>query len=569
MKKPKSIIPEFMIKNPDDIFMFLMPLRLKLDYEDYGNSHFSVAVKNLTKNEFFITELSPELFFTKFRFHQPYKRGKQYKQINKILKLSKKKFRINTQLPKARYDTTLEKYMQDENDREIVQLLGWKRDNLEIAKKISCCVIEEENYNVVIPHYAIAIYYYYRTTVMREATLRCKLEDLYIATHNDGDDASIIIPKYVAQAEAPFICRFATQEEARKRFEAIGAFIPAYVKYIEQKIGTAPQDIPIKAKFPLEDTFFIEAKVHEFTYKGKKSFFVHEFVNDNSEISFKRLQVLREHKQSSINIDRLENLPVVSKEIPQTTTEVLKAESANKRKQHLTTRTRRRGCDSLSGVDISEDTVTIEGIEKLFKLYKEEMSHEVTDQSLTESSKSAEKRIRKTRISNEYERKQQEKKEYTHNFDEFHQYINYLKQQSDINNFTVSSNQNMEQVIDIYTDREHHKCNIEGRQRQYITATFQYKKIYVGLLELENKPGTATSTWVISSVNPVNQSVFDKFLSHFVDEDKKINDMKEEYKNNMQMQFSTKNHERSESLSEEDLMKWMVGVLGKLIKSRW
>jgi len=563
MKKPKSIIPEFMIKNPDDIFMFLMPLRLKLDYEDYGNSHFSVAVKNLTKNEFFTTELSPELFFTKFRFHQPYKRGKQYKQINNILKLSKKKFRINTQLPKAKYDTTLEKYMQDENDREIVQLLGWKRDNLEIAKKISCCVIEEENYNVVIPHYAIAIYYYYRTTVMREATLRCKLEDLYIAAHNDGDDASIIIPKYVTQAEAPFICRFATQEESLERFEAIGAFVPAYVKHIEQKRGTAPQDIPIKAKFPVEDTFFIEAKVHEFIYKGKKSFFVHELVNDNSEIGFKSLQVLREHKQSSIDIDGLENLPVVSKEIPQTTTEVLKAEGASKRKQHLTTQTRRRGCDSLSCVDISEDTVTTEGIDKLFKLYKEEMSHEVTDQSLTESSKSVEKRIRKTRISNEYERKQQEKKEYTHNFDEFHLYMNFLEGQEVIKNLVVSDNQKMEQVIDSFIDRENPKCSIEGRPRQYITAIFQYKQTYVGLLELENRSGSAASTWVISSKEPVTQELFDRFLHHYVDEDLYISDIKNKYEKNTHLKFSTKNHERGESLNEEDLMKWMVGMLCK------
>ena len=567
MKKHKSIIPEFMIKNPDDIFIFLMPLRLKLDYENYGNSHFSVAVKNLTKNEFFTTELSPELFFTKFRFHQPYKRGKQYKQTKNILKLSKKKFRINTQLPKARYDTALEKYMEDEKDREIVQLLGWKRDNLEIAKKIPCCVIEEENYNVVIPHYAIAIYYYYRTTVMREATLRCKLEDLYIATHNDGDDASIIIPKYVTQAEAPFICRFATQQESLKRFEAIGAFIPAYVKHIEQKIGTVPQDIPIKAKFPLEDIFFIEAKVHEFTYKGKKSFFVHELLNDNSEIGFKRLQVLREHKQSSINMNELENLPVLSKEIPQTTTEVLKIEGASKRKQHNTTRTRRRRCDSLSNVEISEDTVTTEGADKLFKLYKEEMSHEVTDQSLTESPKSTEKKIRKTRISNEYNnKKQQEKKEYTHNFDEFHQYMNFLKGQEVIKNLVVLDNQKMEQVIDSFTDRENPKCSIEGRPRQYITATFQYKQTYVGLLELENRQGTATSTWVVSSKEPVTQEVFDKFLHHYIDENLHITNIKKLYKKNINIKFSTKNHERGESLNEEDLVKWMVGVLEKTIK---
>ncbi|WP_457746319.1 hypothetical protein [Sulfurimonas sp.] len=567
MTKPKSIIPEFMIKNPDDVFMFLMPLNLKLDYENYANSHFSVAVKNLTKSEFFTTELSPELFFTKFRFHQAYKKGKQfrqYKRPNNDIKLQKKQFRINTELLKEKYDVALLHYM---DEMEIGKVLGWKRKYLEEAKKIRCFIFEQEDYNIIIPHYAIAIYYYYRTTAMREAILNCNLENLYIAAHNDGYDASIVIPKYVTKAEAPFICRFATVENAHKKFEETGQFILNYIHYIKNKSGQYPENTPIKAKFPMEDVFLIDVKVHEFREKGKRSYFVHELVNDDSYIGFKTLQVLREHKQSSIDIDSLDKLPTVPRDIPGKTTEVLKIEGASKRKQHTTVRTKRRQCNSLAGVSISEDTVTLEGIDTLLKVYKEEASDEVTDQSLTESSKNTEKKIRKTRISSEYEKKQKEKKEYTHNFDEFHQYINYLKQQPAIKNLTVSPNQNMEQVIDIYTDKEHHKCNIEGRPRQYNTATFQYKKIYVGLLELENKPGTATSTWVISSVKSVNQSVFDKFLYHFVDEDKKINDMKEEYKNNMQMQFSTKNHERAESLNEEDLAKWMVGVLGKLIKA--
>jgi len=63
--------------------MFLMPLNLKLDYENYANSHFTVTVKNLTKSEFFTTELSPKLFFTKFRFHQAYKKGKQFRQYKR------------------------------------------------------------------------------------------------------------------------------------------------------------------------------------------------------------------------------------------------------------------------------------------------------------------------------------------------------------------------------------------------------------------------------------------------------------------------------------------------------
>ena len=565
MKKPKSIIPEFMIQNPDDIFMFLMPLNLKLDYENYANSHFTVAVKNLTKSEFFTTELSPELFFTKFRFHQAYKKGKQfrqYKRPNNDIKLQKKQFRINTELPKDKYDVALSHYMED---MEIGKVLGWRRKYLKEAKEIRCFVFEQEDYNIIVPHYAIAIYYYYRTTVMREATLNCNLEELYSAAHNDGYNASIVIPKYVTQAEAPFICRFATVEESNERFEVIGQFILNYVHHKKNKLGQYPKNAPIKAKFPMEDVFLIDAKVHEFMHKGKRSYFVHELVNDDSYIGFKTLQVLREHKQNSIDIDSLDKLPTVPREVPGKTTEVLKIEGASKRKQHRTVSTKRSKCNSLAGVSISEDTVTVEGIDTLLKIYKEEATDEVTDQSLTESSKNTEKKIRKTRVSSEYEKKQEEKKKYTHNFDEFHQYINYLKQQAAIKNLTVSPNKNMEKVIDIYTDREHHKCYIEGRPRQYITATFQYKKIYVGLLELENKTGTATSTWVISSVNPVNKSVFDKFLYYFVDEDKKINDMKEEYKNNTQMRFATKYHERAESLSEEDLKKWMAGVLGKII----
>ncbi|MEN4046582.1 hypothetical protein [Sulfurimonas sp. NWX367] len=451
------------------------------------------------------------------------------------------------------------------DEMEIGKVLGWKRKYLEKAKKIRCFIFEQEDYNIIIPHYAIAIYYYYRTTAMREAILNCNLENLYIAAHNDGYDASIVIPKYVTKAEAPFICRFATVEEAHKKFEDTGKFILNYVHHIKNKSGQYPKTMPIKAKFPMEYVFLIDAKVHEFMHKGKRSYFVHELVNDDSDIGFKTLQVLREHKQSSIDIDSLNKLPTVPREIPGKMTEVLKVEGASKRKQHRTVSTKRSQCNSLAGVSISEDMVTAEGIDTLLKIYKEEVNDEVTDQNLTESSKNTEKKIRKTRISSEYEKKQKEKKEYTHNFDEFHQYSNYLKQQPDIKNFTVSPNKNMEKVIDIYTDREHHKCYVEGRSRQYITAIFQYKTIYVGLLELENKTGTATSTWVISSINPIYQSVFGKFLYHFVDEDKKINDMKEEHKNNMQIRFSTKNHERTENLTEKDLAKWMVGVLGKTL----
>lgn len=48
MGRQQRIIPEFMSENSNDIFRVIMPLNLKLDYENYGNSHFNVIVKNET-----------------------------------------------------------------------------------------------------------------------------------------------------------------------------------------------------------------------------------------------------------------------------------------------------------------------------------------------------------------------------------------------------------------------------------------------------------------------------------------------------------------------------------------
>ena len=146
--------------------------------------------------------------------------------------------------------------------------------------------------------------------------------------------------------------------------------------------------------------------------------------------------------------------------------------------------------------------------------------------------------------------------------------MNFLATRKSIKNLIVHGNQKMQQVIDPATDRAYARCSIAGRERQYVTATFQYNNVYVGLLELENASGSAASTWVISSRKPINQMLFDRFLQHYVDEQMNINDIKDLYRENSELKFATKNHERNEVLKDEDLARWMVGVLGKLIKLR-
>ena len=50
MANKKSIIPEFMKDNPDDIYQFLFPLKIVLDEDQFGNSHYEVVVENINTN---------------------------------------------------------------------------------------------------------------------------------------------------------------------------------------------------------------------------------------------------------------------------------------------------------------------------------------------------------------------------------------------------------------------------------------------------------------------------------------------------------------------------------------
>ena len=58
MSTRKSIIPKFMKDNPNDTFKFLFPLKIVLDEDKYGNSHYEVVVKNMSKNQIFTYRVS-------------------------------------------------------------------------------------------------------------------------------------------------------------------------------------------------------------------------------------------------------------------------------------------------------------------------------------------------------------------------------------------------------------------------------------------------------------------------------------------------------------------------------
>lgn len=563
MSRGKSIIPEFMAKNPEDTFKLLLPLKLKLDEDKHGNSHFEVVIKNMTKNEVFSYELSPELLFTHFPIEKSFSNGKKndyYKNKN----ISEKSFLIDTSILNEDHIKKLHNIV---DEKSIVSIIGWKRTFLNDAKYINCYLIEQDNIKIIIPHFAIATYYYFRFSEIRESALECNIDSLYSFCDDNRADAKIVLNTPRTEEDAAFIHRFACQDVAKEAFDNVGKYILHYLNYMRRLDSEKEVDsIPIKVTFPVKEKFKIDTKVSILSNEktNEEFYFVYEILNDFSDIGFEKFTKITERNNFIPDIKDLENLAKVEKEIPGETTEILKVQSASKRytqTQHQ--KDRKKSCGSLQEVDIESEIVTKDTIKDLLKIYQESDSEDIIDQSLTESSAKGEKTIRRVVISSEFEKEEKTPLTEIYNFKVFTQYMHFIEQQSLIKDFILNEPKNLPELSIKDTDDINPKCKMKGKARQYLTATFKYENLHVGLLELENYPSSATASWVIVSTSFINDSIFDFFINLYFKENISIPTIAEKYKRTTP-RFTKKNHERSELLDNIQLAKWYAGLLGKI-----
>ena len=568
MSKKKSIIPEFMVNNPEDTFQFLFPLKIVLDEDKFGNSHYEVVVKNMSKNQIFTYRVSPELLFTHYPLCKSFKNGeKTEKYLNKDI--VDKNFKINTKF----INKNNEKKLKDILDQESIgTLLGWNYKLLKDAKNINCYLVEQDDIKIIIPHFAIGIYYYFRFSQLREAVLDSTLNELYIICDDDRTNAKIVLPTYRTDEDAAFIHRFACQRNAIKEFENVSSYIHNYLKYMqENNFDNDLYKMHLKFNFPTKDEFQIDTRSSLVTNKetNEKYYFIHEITNDYSDIGFEKLTKIIEKNKVILNLGDLENLPKVEKDIPNETSEVLKITHASKRNtQTYHQKDRKKSCGSLNEIPIDEESSTRDIINDLLKIFKEQQTDDITDQSLTESSSKGNKTIRKVVISSEFVKESTSKPlAEIDNFVVFNQYINFLLQRPDIKDFNLNEKKDLPQYTLEDDERKiNPKCKIKKRPRQYLTATFKYKNFYVGLLELENNPSSGNSTWVIISDKLIETEHFEFFMNLYFKKDMGIDNILKEH-SQTNPRFTKKNHERNENLNEIQLGKWYAGLLGKFVNN--
>lgn len=560
MPKSKSIIPEFMSKNPDDTFRFLFPLKLILDEDKFGNSHYEVVIRNESTEEVFSEQISPELLFTHFPLCHSFKNGEKvdtYQNKN----IYEESFIIDSSLIKNSI-----KLNELLDDKTIGTLLGWSFKFLKTAKYINCYLIEQNGVKIILPHFAIGIYYYFRFSGLREAALECNIENLYIMYDDERSDAKIVLPVNRTDEDAAFIHRYASQEIANNEFDNIGRYILRYLNYMrENDIDKEVDDIHLKINFPTKEKFQIDARVSQLTDKktNEDYYFVHEIINDFSDIGFDKFTKIIDKNKVITDIGDLENLSTIEREIPEETTDVLKRKPANRK--HTSTqhqKDRKKTCGSLQNIPIDKETATKDIIIDLLTIYQEQETEDKIDQSLTESSGKGDENTRKVVISSEFEKRKSKPLNEIDNFVIFKQYTSFLEKQVQIKNF------NLYEVKDVPTLEENNektksKYKMYGRQRQYLSAKFEYNNLYVGLLELENYPSSAASCWVIISDSLVTGETFQFFLDKYFKENISIPEIIKEHKKT-NPRLTKKNHERDESLNDKQLASWFSNLLGKI-----
>ena len=565
MSTRKSIIPEFMKNNPDDTFQFLFPLKIALDEDKYGNSHYEVVVKNITQNEVFKYPVSPELFFTHYQFLEYYKNGKK---VDRKSNIEEKSFIIDSNYIN---ENNLKKLKDLLDEDTIGILLGWNKKYLKTAENINCYLVEIDGVNLIIPHFAIGIYYYFRSSALKEAVLDSTLQELYILCDDNPKDAKIVLPKYKTDEDAAIIHRFACQKSAIKEFDNVSSYIHNYLKYMQEK--NLDEDIykmHLKFNFPTKEQFKIDTRSSIIKNKVTNEiyYFIHEIINDYSSIGFEKLTKYIQKNKITLNIDDIDNLPMIEREVPDETTEILQIAHASKKyTQTSNQKNRKKSCGSLKDITVDESISSLGMIENLLKIYKDQESDEKIDQSLTQSSSKGKSNIRRVVISTEFVKDTSSSPlNEIDNFVVFRQYIRYLEQRNDIKNLFISDEKELQQfTLDVEDGKKqvNPKCKINKRARKYITVTFKYDNYFVGLLELENTPKNANSTWVIISNRQVKDSDFNYFINLYCKEDKNIVDIIHSH-TKTNPKFTKKNHERNENLGDRQLGMWYVGLLNKI-----
>ena len=429
-----------------------------------------------------------------------------------------------------------------------------------------CYFHEDEESRYIIPSSVIALYYYFRSSSMKESLYKGNPNILYDkldSNLNDKDDAILVLESHTSKLDGPFIYRFLTNYIAEKGFIDFSR----YISYFKNKkdIDNKPTSIiPIKALFPTRETFNIKIRYVEIenNSSNKKTYLVNEIKNDDSTLDFNKLTVLKKKKKDTkMDGENGENLHI-------------KGRKPRNRKNNVNTKTpslihgtnKIREIENNQNLSLYNKDITYGSLEEehpTIPIISEKEQGGDVSISFSKGQNSGNTSSQHSKIENEDKNKNEISK--PESFDIFLESIEYIENSNLISEFIYNG---IPQNVPASYNKSNEltsMCSIHNRLKQYVSCSFEYNDINVILIEVESEKNDF-ATWVLASKNEISEVAVNEILQMRYSEQKILDKIKESYNNLNGVKFFTHRHAQinDENEHEEVLERWLLRLFYKI-----
>lgn len=553
MKSHRKIpTPEMLSNNKEDIFEFVAIMNIKLDLTPQAKHTINTVVYNHAKHKFEYIDISPELIRFKYRL------GRRFKNAHEIAieDVGDFIFDFEVDTKKILHKQTQLKNVLEQS--ELGKIFYGDEYWSKLFLNTYCYSIEYESSTLIIPLSAVMIYYYVRSTQLKEAYFSANLEKLYNrqASIVSNEQAHIALKTGVNPSDASYIYRFMSNEYAHKMFNML------FVDVSTNKESSGKLSISYVG-FPTLELIILRCRCVELGVKnGKTILFVREIINDDSTMDFNELVVSGRYRRIACGDGKTEEhqYRVIGRKARSATGIVRERTPSSSNAYSYISIQEPEANNSLKDkvITIREDVI-VNDAEPL--TIQERFDGDV-DQSLLASTYDGDGSIEKCNLRGHIKAQVEKRIVFANlalpNFDKFEACMAYVQSCGLINNFLFSGVRR-----DIPIDKNLLKSTafIGGRIKQLMDASFIYRGVYISLLDIENGENENSSTWVLVSDCPIGRQAAQNVLNACFVDGVNITRLNKNFYKAGHFKIERKYH--PDDIDGETLEKWMITLLGK------
>lgn len=544
-------------------YKFCAILGLKYNHKNPFSHNFLVYFQNIKTSFPETVEVSPELLRYKFKLGHVYQKAKE---VSKLVNEEIDYLRIDTQnLKQKPLFTVLKKETIQNQIINIQEQFKTKFKNFAFQYGGNNCFEHFENGNrYIIPSSIISLYYYIRSSSMKDALFKGKIESLYNDKESDlnyKEDARLVLKPKSAKLDGAFIYRFITDKTANNSFSDLFRYITSYKSKLDVKKEKFNL-IPIKSLFPTKEIFNIKVR-YEKLGNENNTYLVHQILNDDSTLDFEKLTVLKTIRKEQLINPSIDSFPI-------------KGRKPKEIKPIVNTKTpySNYGTSIIKATE-NDHNISLKGKELIYGNIEDVSNIKVPFETDIEKSNNANVSFStddnggdKTSKSHKLEQKEdKEKASKPPNFEIFKQSIEVLENSGYVSNFIF-----LEEYFEVPEGLNKNGtrtqfCSIDGKLKRYVFCSLSYNDINVVLVEVESE-NSDFATWVLSSKNEISDEQIYKVLIQRFKLHKKIRDIENSFSNIFSLKFKTHRHaqvnDENTDEHEEVLERWGIRLLNNL-----